>query len=256
MKMTSLLTAIALGLVAAPAAAAEISTHVLDLAAGAPDLDGEAWTPEVEPPARRRATVAVAGGRAFTFRYAETEELLRAAGCDPVVLDPLRDRSLPPGTAGLYLGGGFPEVHAGDLAANRSLVEEVGAAVADGLPTVAECAGLLYLCRTLDGVPMAGAVPADATMTERLTLRYPTAQAAGDTLLGRDGETVTGHEFHRTRVTPGAGPAGPGALGPAWWVDGEPEGFAGPSLHASYLHTHWAGHPVLAARFAQAVHGG
>ena len=222
---------------------------VLELAAAAPDLDAE-------PGDGARPVVAVAGGRAFTFRYAETEELLRAAGCEPVVLDPLHDRSLPAGTAGLYLGGGFPEVHAADLSLNRSLVAEVRGAVADGLPTVAECAGLLYLCRSLDRVPMVGAVPADAAMTERLTLRYPEAVAASDSLLTRAGERVTGHEFHRTHVTPVAGDGtGPRAgLGPAWLVDGAPTGFAGPTLHASYLHTHWAGHPRLAERFAAAVH--
>ena len=83
------------------------------------------WTPRrgtrttvVSPPSDRRPVVAVAGGRAFTFRYAETDELLRAAGCEPVVFDPLTDPALPAGTAGLYLGGGFPEVHAAELSAN------------------------------------------------------------------------------------------------------------------------------------------
>ena len=231
---------------------------VLQLAAAAPDLEAEPWVPPLTPPVgepeRHRPVVAVAGGRAFTFRYAETEELLRAAGCEPVAFDPLLDPALPPGTAGIYLGGGFPEVHAADLAANRALVAELRAAVSDGVPTVAECAGLLYLCRSLDGEPLAAVVPADATMTDRLTLRYPEAVAAGESLLTRAGDRVTGHEFHRTTVAPGAG-AGAG-LGPAWVVDGQPTGFAGPTLHASYLHTHWAGHPWMAERFAAAVHGG
>ncbi len=231
---------------------------VLQLAAAAPDLEAEPWAPPLTPPVgepeRDRPVVAVAGGRAFTFRYAETEELLRAAGCEPVAFDPLLDPALPSGTAGIYLGGGFPEVHAADLAANRALVAELRAAVSDGVPTVAECAGLLYLCRSLDGEPLAAVVPADATMTDRLTLRYPQAVAAVDSLLTVAGDRVTGHEFHRTAVTPGAGTGeGPG---PAWVVDGQPTGFAGPTLHASYLHTHWAGHPWMAERFAAAVHRG
>lgn len=192
--------------------------------------------------------VAVAGGRAFTFRYAETEELLRAAGCEPVAFDPMADSALPSGTRGIYLGGGFPEVHAAELTGNEPLRRELAQAVRDGVPTVAECAGLLYLADTLDGAPMVGAVPAAAAMHERLTLRYPEAVAPADTLLTRAGERVTGHEFHRTRTDPGHGPT------PAWEVDGVSEGFAGPTLHASYLHTHWAGHPQLAVRFAQAVH--
>ncbi|MCK9868430.1 cobyrinate a,c-diamide synthase [Nocardiopsis dassonvillei] len=201
-----------------------------------------------EPPAPRRPVVAVAGGRAFTFRYAETEELLAAAGCEVVAFDPLGDTALPPGTRGVYLGGGFPEVYAGELAANRGLLTQLREAVRDGVPTVAECAGLLYLAESLDGEPMAGAVPARARMTGRLTLRYPEAVSPGDTLLTRAGERVTGHEFHRTATTPGA-------CGdrPAWEIEGAPEGFASPTLHASYLHVHWAGHPRLAARFADAV---
>ncbi|CAL9328110.1 cobyrinate a,c-diamide synthase [Nocardiopsis dassonvillei] len=201
-----------------------------------------------EPPASRRPVVAVAGGRAFTFRYAETEELLTAAGCEVVAFDPLGDTALPPGTRGVYLGGGFPEVYAGELAANRGLLTQLREAARDGVPTVAECAGLLYLAESLDGEPMAGAVPARARMTGRLTLRYPEAVSPGDTLLTRAGERVTGHEFHRTALTPGAR----GDL-PAWEIEGAPEGFASPTLHASYLHVHWAGHPRLAARFADAV---
>ncbi|KAJ1684194.1 hypothetical protein LUZ63_020487 [Rhynchospora breviuscula] len=227
---------------------------VLALARTAPDLDVAAWDPaeEVVRSGPDEPVVAVAGGRAFTFRYAETEELLRAAGCRVVTLDPTTDTALPEATRAIYLGGGFPEVHAAALADNRALLSELRAAVADGVPTVAECAGLLYLADTLDGSPMVGALRADAAMTGRLTLRYPEATAVSDSLLTRAGETVTGHEFHRTHTEPAAGAAG--GLGAAWRVDGTEVGFAGPSLHASYLHVHWAGHPQLAQRFADAAH--
>ena len=150
--------------------------------------------------------------------------------------------------AGIYLGGGFPEVHAAELGQNRCLMAELRSAIAAGVPTVAECAGLLYLCRSLDGTPMVGAVPADAAMTPRLTLGYRTATSPADSVLSAAGEQVTGHEFHRTKVTAPDGQ-------PAWDLPAGPEGFATPTLHAAYLHTHWAGHPALAQRFAQAVHG-
>ncbi|GAA3653650.1 cobyrinate a,c-diamide synthase [Nocardioides ginsengisoli] len=220
---------------------------VLAIARSAPALDAVAWTPPAVASGERRR-VAVAAGRAFTFQYAETAELLAALGCDVVPFDPALDASLPSGTAGLYLGGGFPEVHAADLSANAALRAEIRDAVRDGLPTVAECAGLLYLCRTLDGVPMTGVLDADAEMTSRLTLRYPVATGVADTLLTRAGEAVTAHEFHRTTVAPTVGPT------PGWSVDGAEVGFASATLHASYLHTHWAGHPQLAERFAAAVH--
>jgi cobyrinic acid a,c-diamide synthase len=236
---------------------------VLALARTAPDLEEEPWDPEAALAASgvsrlvtsaprtstaERPVVAMAGGRAFTFRYAETEELLRAAGCSVVGFDPMVDPRLPEGTAGIYLGGGFPEVHARELTDNVSLRRELAAAIEDGVPTVAECAGLLYLCAALDSSPMVGAIAAEAAMTERLTLRYPTMTATTDNLLTRAGETVTGHEFHRTHVAPTSGGHA------AWTVDGEAVGYASETLHASYLHTHWAGHPQLAQRFADAVH--
>ncbi|CAM3226876.1 cobyrinate a,c-diamide synthase [Nocardioides dubius] len=222
---------------------------VRELAGTAPDLDADPWDPSARvTPVAGSPVVAVAGGRAFTFRYAETTELLSAAGARVVEFDPLHDAALPPGTQALYLGGGFPEVHVGQLAANRPLLGQIRAAVDAGLPTVAECAGLLYLLRELEGTPMAGVLPAGAAMGGRLTLRYPRVTAAGDDLLSRRGESVTGHEFHRTALD-----APLRGWQPAWEVDGELIGATSPTLHASYLHVHWAGHPVLAQRFADAA---
>ena len=226
---------------------------VFEIACTATQLDAEPWSPPVvDRPARR---VAVAGGRAFTFHYAETAEMLAAAGCEPVRFDPATDRELPSGTAGLYLGGGFPEAHLGALATNTPLLTQVRDAVSSGLPTVAECAGLLYLCDSLDGRPMAGVLPARAAMQPRLTLGYRDATLTVESLLGPAGTTVRGHEFHRTRTDPGHGTAA------AWHFPSGPEGFAldpartgRATVHASYLHTHWAGAPQLATAFADAVH--
>lgn len=233
------------------------------VAGAAPDPPGEPWAPSavVSPPAigsrpdRTAPVVAMAGGRAFTFRYPETEELLRAAGCDPVVVDPLSDSGLPPGCAGLYLGGGFPQVHAAELSANTDFRTAVARAVAAGMPTVAECAGLLYLCRRVDGRAMAAVLDAEADMGPRLAIGYRRATAPGPHLLGEAGTVVHGHEFHRTGTVPAVGPA------PAWEWDGVAEGFSDdpaclgrPTVHASYLHTHWAGYPAMAQRFADAIH--
>jgi cobyrinic acid a,c-diamide synthase len=236
---------------------------VLSIARSAPELDVPAWDPAAAlgeaarpTPDGPRPVVAVAGGRAFTFRYAETDELLRATGLEPVVFDPLHARALPTGTAGLYLGGGFPEAHAEELSANATLRQHIRDAVRSGLPTVAECAGMLYLTESVDGHDMVGAIPAVGAMGPRLTLGYRVAIAPGDSVLGVAGTRVTGHEFHRTTV----GVDEPSSTA-AWLLDGTPDGFAldpagtgRATLHASYLHTHWAGHPRLAARFADAVH--
>ncbi|MEU6642466.1 cobyrinate a,c-diamide synthase [Saccharomonospora sp. NPDC046836] len=222
---------------------------VLRVGRGAPPLAGTPWSPGAAH-SGPRAVVAAAAGQAFTFRYTETVELLAAHGVDLVEVDPLRDKALPDGCAGLYFGGGFPEVHAGELSANAPLREELALVVRQGMPVVAECAGLLYLCRELDGLPMVGALDATARMTRRGALGYRTATAGPANLLASAGQRVTGHEFHRTVVEPRYGTT------PAWHWDDEPEGFATSTLHASYLHVHWAGHPELARRFAAAVHNG
>ncbi|SUB53715.1 cobyrinate a,c-diamide synthase [Nocardia brasiliensis] len=195
--------------------------------------------------------IAMAGGPAFTFGYAEHRELLSAAGARVRVFDPLRDE-LPSGTAGLVLPGGFPEEHAAELAANTSLLAAVRSLAARGLPVHAECAGLLYLTRTLDGHPMAGVVDADAEFGPRLTLGYRDAVALADSALWRAGERVRGHEFHRTRLTTS------NTAAPAWGWRGSDgtramEGALVHRVHASYLHTHPAGNPEATNRFVAAA---
>ena len=221
---------------------------LLALAARATALPGPAWSP---PPATARITpaptIAIAGGAAFTFGYTEQAELLEAAGARVARFDPLRDEDLPEGTAGLVLGGGFPEMHASGLSANGRLRDRVAALAARGAPVAAECAGLLYLARTLDDRPMCGVLDVRATMTPKLTLGYRQAVAVTDSVLARAGEVVRGHEFHRTAAVPAAGDQ------PAWqFGSGAVEGHVAGSVVASYLHTHWAGHPAAAARFTAA----
>ena len=232
-----------------------IATHVdldalMELARTAPGLDCEPWSPG--PHVDGSTMIAVFGGPAFSFTYAENVELLAAAGADVVLVDPLRGDRLPTGTAAVVIGGGFPEMHAEALAGNRALMDDVARFARDGGPVVAECAGLLYLGQALDGVPMSGVLPMTGAMTKRLTLGYRRATALADGPLVRAGEQVTGHEFHRTAVTWEAAT-------PAWtWTlaDGTDttEGWSSPNLHASYLHVHWAGHPAHAARLVAAAH--
>ena len=219
---------------------------LLALAARAPARPGPAWEPSGEPD-HASPVVAVAGGAAFTFGYTEQAELLEAAGARVAPFDPLRDEDLPEGTAGLILGGGFPEMHAADLSANGRLRERVAALAARGAPVAAECAGLLYLARTLDDRPMCGVLDVRAAMTPKLTLGYREAVAVTDSVLARAGDVVRGHEFHRTAVVPAAGDQ------PAWRLGSRSfEGHVAGSVIASYLHTHWAGHPAAAARFTAA----
>jgi cobyrinic acid a,c-diamide synthase len=225
---------------------------VLALARTAPPLEAAPWDAAAEaggPVTAERPVVAVAGGPAFTFSYAETAELLTAAGARVVTFDPLTDPDLPPGTRGVILGGGFPQMHAEALAANAGL--RASLASFEG-PVLAECAGLLYLGETLDGVPMAGRLPVRSAMTPRLTLGYREARADAGSCVGEPGQVVRGHEFHRTATDPVHGEQA------AWRWDGGRHGFVAGGrgqLHASYLHTHWAGAPSSARRFVAACTG-
>ncbi|MFF4115550.1 cobyrinate a,c-diamide synthase [Streptomyces sp. NPDC001714] len=232
--------------VPSPGAAAP-STPVSGAAAPGPPLRPEGPRPQT-PDGLEGVRVAVAGGAAFTFSYAEHAELLVAAGAEVVVFDPLRDERLPENTRGLVVGGGFPEVYGDELAANESLRKDVAALAERGAPVAAECAGLLYLGRELDGLPMCGVLDVTARMSERLTLGYRDAVAVSDSVLAVAGTRMRGHEFHRTVVEPGAGAA------PAWGVRTprpRVEGFVQRGVHASYLHTHWASEPGVARRFVE-----
>jgi cobyrinic acid a,c-diamide synthase len=192
--------------------------------------------------------IGVASGPAFTFRYEENLELLEAAGAELLPLNPTEDASLPEGVAALYLGGGFPETHAEALAANQPLRSAVRRFAAAGGPVVAECGGLLYLGRSLDDQPMCGVLPAEARMTDRLTLGYRRATARTPSALAPAGAPVRGHEFHYSRVEPAAGDRA------AWLLDGDrSEGFVAGGVHASYLHTHWAAFPELPERLVAAA---
>ncbi|BEP15710.1 cobyrinate a,c-diamide synthase [Acidothermaceae bacterium B102] len=207
---------------------------VVALAGTAAPMNEPAWEPAAEVTPLGSPVVALAGGPAFSFVYAETSELLEAAGCEVATFDPLVDEALPDGASGLYLGGGFPEEHVAGLSANTALLS----AVRDfGGVVYAECAGALYLARTLDGKAMCGRLATDGAMTPRLTLGYREA-------LDEAGATVRAHEFHRTMLLPDHGER------PAWRLDSRDEGWRTDDLVASYLHVHWAGHPELAQWFA------
>lgn len=230
-----------------------------------PGIDDQHHLPERTRPSLPRPRIAIAGGAAFTFGYAEHAELLAAAGAEVVSFDPLGDEQLPADVDGLVIGGGFPEEHAADLSANARLRSQVAALARAGAPVIAECAGLLYLARSLDGHPMCGVLDATAVMTGRLTLGYRDAVAAAASPLARAGSRVHGHEFHRTTVqspapspSPSTAPAAvqsPATAAWHWRQSGSTvtEGFVHGQVHASYLHTHWNGIPGAADRITAAA---
>ncbi len=235
---------------AVAAMTALVARHV-DLAAvralASSGVTADPWSPQpAGDPVAGGPVVALAAGAAFTFGYTEHEELLRAAGARVVGFDPLHD-PLPPDCAALVLPGGFPEQYADELAGNTELREQIRT-LAGHRPVHAECAGLTYLMSDLDGRPMCGVLAGSAHFTERLTLGYRDAVAAGDSALFTTGQRVTGHEFHRTTVE------FRDPVEPAWLMRGTGgetirDGAVRAGLHASYLHTHPAAHPEAVRRF-------
>ena len=205
------------------------------------------------PPARVR--IAVAQDEAFCFIYAETLEAFRDAGAEVVFFSPLRDTALPENIGGLYLPGGYPELHAKELSENTSLLREIKQKIESGLPTAAECGGFLYLGQSLTDAegqswPMAGVLPGEAKDAGHLVrFGYAALSADSDSMLFRAGESFPIHEFHHWDSTAnGVALAAKKPVGGAEWRCG----FVNEHFYAGFPHLYWAGTP-LPQRFAAAA---
>ncbi len=198
--------------------------------------------------------VAIAQDEAFSFYYADNLELLQSLGAKLVPWSPLRDRTLPENIQGLYFGGGFPEVFAAQLAENKPARQSVKAAIQWGMPTYAECGGLMYLCDHIvdfeqSAHEMTGIFPTAAVMRKRLTLGYRQATALQDSCLVKKGDRFWGHEFHRSTLTQGPDRPLIALEGYASQQQFEPEGWRNYQVHAAYTHLHFGTQPQLAERF-------
>ncbi|KKK05581.1 cobyrinate a,c-diamide synthase [Micromonospora sp. HK10] len=222
-------------------------------AGAAPGAAANGTAPDGTPPgqavpAGERPVVALAGGPGGSYSHPETAELLRAAGAEVVIVDPLRDEALPAGTRALVVGGGLPEAYAERLSANRRLCIAVAELARTGRPVIAEGAGLLWLARELDGLPMCGVLDAVGASRDGLVIGYRAATARTDSVVAPAGATVVGHKQHAAVLTPRAGERA------AWsWEGGAPEGFVWRGVHASQLVPHWAAYPEIAARLVAAA---
>ncbi len=222
-------------------------------------------SPRTEVPGHIRAggsapplRLAIAQDAAFSFYYADNLDLLEALGAELVPWSPLADRTLPPNLQGLYFGGGFPEVFAAALTANVSMRQSVQAAIQSGMPTYAECGGLMYLCdRIVDfddqSYPMVGVIPTAAVMGQRLTLGYRQATALRSTPLVQVGDRVWGHEFHRSTLMDRADLPVMSLQGYDATRQLPSEGWHLHQVHAAYTHVHFGAQVHLAERFLQHV---
>jgi cobyrinic acid a,c-diamide synthase len=198
--------------------------------------------------------IAIAQDSAFNFYYRDNFEQLEAQGAELVYWSPLKDKTLPK-VNGLYFGGGFPEVFAAELSANEPIMTAVREAITRGIPTYAECGGLMYLSEAIvdfDGEswPMAGVIPQTVKMGGRLALGYRQAMAIADGPLLKLGQTVTGHEFHKSSIVEPL--ERPIYKTRRYWGETDSdqlEGYGRANLQASYVHLHWGDRPDIAQRF-------
>ncbi len=203
--------------------------------------------------------IAVARDPAFSFYYADNLELLQALGAELVFWSPMGDEELPEDVQGLYFGGGFPEMFAPTLADNQEVQRSVRRAIAAGMPTYAECGGLMYLCSSIQDFSqqeyqLVGIIPAQAMMGKQLTLGYRNAISQSMTPLLRKGDRLRGHEFHRSTLSVRS-------MSPLYsltrleQLDTEAsilEGWNSQSFQASYLHLNWGATPELPTRWLKA----
>lgn len=204
----------------------------------------------VIPAAEKKCTIAVAFDEAFHFYYEDNLSRLESAGAELIRFSPVHDSRLPT-AGGVYIGGGYPEVYAAELAANASMRRDIAAFAAAGGAIYAECGGMMYLCselRTLEGAvyPMCGVLPTRTELCERLqALGYVEAETLRDSILGKKGLRFRGHQFRYSRVET------LGEIDSCFAIkrrhDGavEAHGFQIQNTIASYIHAHWASNPGI-----------
>jgi cobyrinic acid a,c-diamide synthase len=194
--------------------------------------------------------LGLAKDEAFLFYYQDALDIAEHLNCSIIPFSPLHDHSLPENLDGIFLGGGFPELHLKELSENLSFLNSLRAFYTSGRPIYAECGGYMYLGKSITNfegqeLPMAGLIPMKAEMTKRLQgIGYRKGVFREDTFLGPRGTAVQGHEFHYSRVTYDSEVQNAYELFKGGQSD-RMEGYAKDNLVASYLHLHFAGHPEL-----------
>ena len=213
-------------------------------------------------PAEYKVPIAVASDAAFCFYYPDNLDFLRSAGANIRNFSPIRDRGLPEGMKGIYLGGGYPELYAKELSRNRPLRTAIRDFIEAGGPVYAECGGLIYLTAALmDSAkreyPMVGAYPFKTRMLPRLrAFGYREVVATKKAFVAR-GQRIRGHEFHYSEIDSFSDAK---AIDTAYFIEGPGktklrEGYRYKNCLASYVHLHFGSNPEFARHFVAVCRG-
>jgi cobyrinic acid a,c-diamide synthase len=208
-------------------------------------------TEELRTP-ERKVKIGVIRDQVFNFYYPENLEALGRAGAQIVFINSLQDRLLE--VDGLYIGGGFPEFFLEELEGNRELRQDIAEAVEEGLPVYAECAGLMYLCRSIRwqdrSYEMVRIIPADVELSERPEGHgYVVGEVIGENPFFPVGLTLRGHEFHHSSLSHAEGLQFAVQVKRGQGIYGKQDGIVYRNLFASYIHLHALGMPEWAHRF-------
>ena len=221
------------------------------------------WPAPAAPahPCSKRVRIGVARDAAFCFYYQDNLDLLEAAGAEIVCFSPLCDERLPENLHAIYLGGGYPELHAARLAANQRVISDLRGFHRAGGVMYAECGGLMYCARELidaDGrtFPMLDLLPARTVMQKRrAALGYVTWRATAETFLGGPGTDMRGHEYHYSHLE-ALGVLRPAALLERDGEEPRPDGFVQGGLLAGYAHLHFGSNPRALDELVERASGG
>ncbi|HKK90164.1 MAG TPA: cobyrinate a,c-diamide synthase [Desulfobacteraceae bacterium] len=247
------------------------NTAVREMVEALPPL---AVQPEPDPSPKSenrpgKPVVAVARDKAFCFYYQDNIEFLEKAGAEIAFFSPLEDATLPPNTHGIYLGGGYPELFAGRLSGNTTLLGQIKEKSDLGMPVYGECGGFMYLCADMTGMdgratfPMTGCFPFSIEMSPKMrSLGYREITLARETVIGSRGDVLRGHEFHYSSIRGSAfqeeqPDRNPGLLEDVYTVtrrDGRNtpvKGYETANTLGSYLHIHFGSSPKAAEKFVQ-----
>ncbi len=202
--------------------------------------------------------IGVPSDPAFSFYYEDNLEMLREQGAEIVRFSPLHDANIPLGLDALYLGGGYPELHANQLSGNLSMLDEIRAFASSGRPVYAECGGLLYLSEHLHAdnrhYAMAGLLPLSINLTSGLVrFGYVTVTFIENCLLGPKGTIVRGHSFHYSEIESRSPVETTYHVQYSLSGKGELEGFRRGNVLASYIHLHFRANPAIAESFVATI---